>query len=219
MKIKVIDYKNDGNTVTTRFYEVEEFAPGVYISKDNDSDLYLLIFGNIEKNVYVIDGFYSLQTIEANKEYVTSIPADFMKFMLEKPFIRKIDIEFAKECGLDYQILEKRRDEIFAIRKKEEAEKEAKKRQEEEEHAAKESKRIDDRLQALKDGKNISYQDLLDIIEKYNFKIAPRTLGAIRKQVTSYSYINRERGYFLPKTAQTTVNSIFRVVKEVVEIQ
>lgn len=219
MKIKVLDYKNDGNTVTTKWFDVEELFPGVYISKyEENSNLYQLIFGNVDKNVYVIDGLYSQETILNNKDYLHEVVADFPKFLIEKPFIRKIDIEFAKQSGFDYQILEQRREEIFAIRKQQEAEEKAKKEQKSIEYAAREAERINERLQALKDGKNISYQDLLDIIGKYNISIAPRTLGAIRKQVASYSYINRERGFFKPKTARSTVDSIFQVVKKVVEI-
>ena len=69
-------------------------------------------------------------------------------------------------------------------------------------------------FQNFKNGSDISFNSLLELIKFKKIDVHIRTLGAISK--LGNNTINMKSGVFSKKTSQSTVNSIFQVTKNLI---
>lgn len=88
------------------------------------------------------------------------------------------------------------------------------KRAEEEKKAAKEAERIEKLKQLIENDKPVTGDDLVDVARSLNIEIHPRTVGMLRKRVTS---INSSQGMVRGKDTGDSPFNLYRQVRNAIQ--
>ena len=217
MKTKVLTYKNEftGELQTKNIDIKETSESNVFYYTDKD---------NIEEAVYKIEDIYFMgcyfNSNDFNnspefKERILNRVNNFKTLTLEQQRPTLMAIEIFKRLGWNYQTLIETREAYFAKQLELEKEKEETKLQASIEATIKRVAKVDEDIIKLKNGEKISFDELVEIIKQRKLSVHIRTKGAIKK--LGSNWITKTDGYFSKKTSQSTVNSIFNVVKQIVD--
>ena len=194
MKVKVLKYKFDGNTVVAPYMKLEAYAENVYISlsaKDkygNEDNDYFHVVCKIE-NVYFSCGQYSRRILvkEGHREEAAGYCRDWIANTLRDAengsYITLLSIRVFEELRLDAAPLLQAREayrQKQEQRRQEEREKEAEKREAEE---ARRQQTLDEGKQRFLNGDEITAEIFLAITKRDGFEIHIRTKGTLGRHV------------------------------------
>ncbi len=195
MKIKVLKYKSDGNTLVAPYMDLHPLVENVFISlseKDKygyaNNDWFYVIF-KIE-NVYFVYEQNNRAKIE-EKKYQLSIVEHYSNWIQkvveaaqQEQYIRLLDIKVFEGLGLDTTLLHKSRN--LYLQRKEEREKEYKRKMEEEqkEKALLHEQELDKQKLLFINGAYIKGKSFLEIVKRDGFDIHIRTKGTFNKSVS-----------------------------------
>lgn len=214
MKIKAIGFKKDGNTIKETYFEVVQVVEGIYRTNPDAENHYTIsvIFQKQNIAMVMID-CTSIESLNNNLERVEKVYNDLENYLYnEASWVNKMHLEFAKQVGWDVNRLLQKRQSILAERESKEQAEQAEKKAKQLEFAKQHANSMQAIKAKLKEGSNVTYKELTDCIAFYKFYVHPRTLGTILKQ-PDYLTINTTSGRFHGKVRQSTINSIFEVVK------
>ena len=206
INVPVIRYKVNGNEIIKTKLTIKPYKnfKNLFIEEKKDKwGNYKAIIKLIknEKLVYFSEGIYSLDKFQKiTQELIDNrIKRVFHEIKIDNTprYVRLLELEIAKELGINTKHLEKLREQFILERNEKqiknqklriEAEKKIKKQQ-----AAKKENEL---LKAEKDLLNEKYVDgdlIIDLAKKYNIKIHIRTIGAIRKNDVSFQLQKAEK--------------------------
>ena len=176
--------------------------------------------------VYFVEGKFGVSI-----DHIYNGAQSLMKFVADNPtydfktnlydnksgFVGLHIIEFAKAQGWPHEELIKRREDFIADRKKKEIaefeEKQKQQREAEIQRKADTLERVTAIQKSLKEGKKVTYFELIELIKNSTMKMNPRTMGALNKQ-DDRSYIGTSTGSFTKKTSRSTIDSIFEIASQ-----
>lgn len=204
MKANVIKYKQDGNTVTTSYMELELYAENVYISlceKDRFGDDSLDLFYVVccVSDVYFTCGRFVRRILdeegkrEASEAFCRNWIANTLLCAKSGGFVNLIAVRVFESLGLDTTPLLQAREDSKALREKERLaeEEQEKKRKAEEERAHQQY--LDEQKRAFLRGECISSNTFLEIAGRDGFDIHIRTKGTFRASV---QFVTRDGGIY-----------------------
>lgn len=215
-KVKAITFKQNGNDLKESYFNVTQYTENVFLSPDLDNTYSESSFVIIHQNgIYANLGSHSNQHLtDENKEYLENVPLNFVSVTLQNKWINKLEIEFAKQAGLDYQSLINRRLEIEKEREQRKIRRlEAEKLEQQEQQQA-EKEKAESILTLIKQGDKVTFNQLIFVVDYFKVSVHPRTKGAINNQ-NSGSEISLTTGRFTNKTSSKTAQSIFDLIKKV----
>ena len=204
MKVKVLKYKSDGNTVIAPYMELEVYAENVYISllaKDEygneDNDCFHVVC-KIE-NVYFSCGQYSRRILgkEGHREEAADYCRNWITNTLQNAengsHITLLSIRVFEELGLDTAPLQRARE---VSRKKQEQRRREQREKEDERRRLEEAKwqqTLDEGKQRFLNGDEITADIFLAITKRDGFEIHIRTKGTLGRQVKGLDKSGRIR--------------------------
>lgn len=194
MKVKVLKYKSDGNTVVAPYMELETYAENVYLSLSDKNE-----FGNENydhfhvvckiENVYFSCGQYSREMLgkEEYREKIIGYCKNWIPNTLldteNGNHVSLLSIRVFEELGLDTAPLQQAREAFLKkqeLRRQEQREKEREKRKLEE---TKWQRELDNEKQKFLNGNKISAEIFLEITKRDGFEVHIRTKGTFNRHV------------------------------------
>ena len=204
MKVKVLKYKFDGNTVVAPYMELEAYAENVYTSLSakneygNEDDDCFHVVCKIE-NVYFSCGQYSRRILdkEGHREEAAGYCRNWITNTLRDAengsHITLLSIRVFERLGLDTAPLLQARE---AYRKKQEQRRRKQKEKEDERRRLEEAKwqqTLDEGKQKFLDGGEITADIFLSITKRDGFEIHIRTKGTLGRHVKGLDKSGRIR--------------------------
>lgn len=220
--METLIYKKNGNDLTFKNLELIKDKENIYHTYI-DAD-YCLFIGEIKGVYFEIPQYcnyrYYLHPEDYKEHYEAIISKienflnDFENFVKNQDYPNLIFLKVFELIGIDnLELLQKR--EVYLKQR------EGKIKEEEllklEEKRKKELEHIDwcqKTFENFKNGSDISFNILLELIKFKKLDVHIRTLGAISK--LGNNTISLKSGVFYKKTSQSTVNSIFQVTKNLI---
>lgn len=209
MKNKVITFNGSGKIVEKNL-DLTQVNENVFYYIEN-SEYPNLISVVVKHNEILIDVAYmNICLLEGRMERLNDYALNYQQRVIEKEKPLGVDIYVFQKLGYDTIIIDNNNNATFEKQEQVRQAKIEKEKIEKEEKIALQKLNAENALAHLKNGGNISFVSLEEIIEIKKIKIHPRTLGAIRK--LGNRVINQKQGEFLKTTSQSTVNSIFEII-------
>lgn len=180
MKTKVLTYKNDGNTLTDKYMELTNWFDNIYYSEADEYEVHYIVV-ECRGQFAVLSSIRTYQITDENKEITKKELDNLFEWMMSQRWIQSLYIEFARRCGMNYELLKQKRNAIIQERENEQRikdEQRAKELEEGQKEYALKMQGIKDRLLS---GECINTEDIHDAITFFKFKVHPRTLGTIIK--------------------------------------
>ena len=205
MKTKVIKY-NYKDEVVEKVVELEKISEYAYFDNE-EGDAFLLVNG-----LFVCVGWYSsIDIIKNNVDKCEELAKNYIKNSLLEKYPKKIFFRVFEKLGLSTEKLSENLLLFNENKQKDEEEKREKKELEAREQHLKKVCKINSDLAKLKAGENITFNELLDILDHLKISIHPRTKGTISKQ--GGNWINLKEGLFDKKTGRSFINGVFELIK------
>ena len=182
MKAKVIMFKQNGNEIKQAFVNLTKWFDKVYYTEPDPED-YNSIDIVIEHNgiFAYIDRTNETQLTDRNKEMMQNFVADIENSLFNKRWINLVDLEFAKQAGLNYERLLQRREDIIKRREESDAKAAKEKEGRQKEHAKQYHESMVQIKNSLKEGKVLRADNIAEAMAHFKYKVHPRTLGTIHK--------------------------------------
>lgn len=216
---------NNSDKVVKRKLLVVNILGNLFYHKYNEEEY---IFVYLYKGIYVevpthFNKFYIAgDYVEKYKEDFTNISQKIIDYFegkqwLKDDYPKKIIIELLQlvgEAGVADSLIEKRAKYIELLDTQAKEAKEAKERnliQQQSNNAIK-------NIEILKNGGNISFSELYNIVKYLGIKIHIRTIGTINS-MSSGHWISKTEVYAPKKMSQSTVNSLVSVVSTILTHQ
>ena len=198
LRVKVLQYKSDGNTLTEKWESLTSYADGIYYYVDKGT-----INGDIANFVFAKNGIYwdamrcdRVEWIEARRGILIADLRNFEENVISRAergmFINTLHIEVMRRLGYDTAPLYESRNAYIKRREDEEKRKREEKQRREQERKGAEERRnaelLADGKKKLLNGEKITVEQIELIAEVVGYKINIRTLGTMRKKLVSMSY-------------------------------
>jgi len=219
MEMKTLIYKKNGNDLMFKNLELIQDKGNIYHTYI-DTD-YCLFIGEIRGVYFGIPQYCNYRYYlhpEDYKEYYDAIIFkienflnDFENFVKNQDFPNLILVKVFELLGMDTSELLQKRDVYLQKReekiKQEEILKLEQQKQKEKEHL----EWCEKTFESFKNGNEINFNTLLELIKFKKLDVHIRTLGTIAK--LGNNTISLKSGRFSKKTSRSTVNSIFNVIE------
>ncbi len=221
--MKTLLYKKNGNDLMFKNLELIKDKNNIYHTFIDAN--YCLFIGEIKGIYFEVPLYcnyrYYLHSEDYKEHYESQILKienflnDFENFVKNQEFPNLILVKVFELIGIDNSgLLQKR--EVYLHKREEKIKadnvlKLEQKKIKELEHI----KWCENTFESFKNGSDISFNTLFELIKHKKLEVHIRTLGAISK--LGNNTINLKSGVFSKKTSQTTVNSIFQVIKNIVK--
>lgn len=194
MKVKVLKYKSDGNTIGASYMELEPYAENVYVSllerdeyTGESEDCLLMVCKT--GDVYFACGRYSRKTLEEEgcreeaETYCKNWVGNVMKKVEEEKFISLLSVHVFNALGLDSTPLKQAR-EAYAKRQEQERLELEKKEEEKRKQREKQYQLLlNENKRNFLEGEMISGEMFLEITKRDGFDIHIRTKGTFNRHV------------------------------------
>ena len=225
---KVLQYKNDGNTLTEKAETLTKFADGVYYNREQDAwDNWRYVIFFEDNGVF----WYSLRALTENqfnnpqeRERLIDLRNNFRAYIKETAqnngFIRSLEIEVFNRLGEDTAPLVASREAYLKHREDEErkraeeaALREQQRRQAEERRKA---ELLADGKEKLMANKAVTVEQIELLAEAVGYKIHIRTIGFMREKVSEVTL--KENGavsVYGRKLTQRNISGTADVLREI----
>lgn len=206
MKQKVLTYANDGNTVVSKFMELQpvSYHAEIFTSTLEDYGRTNLVFRF--KEIFYCEGNYTLQQIESSPETVIPHYSNYLANLHTHKWIKNIYITLFESLGMDTK-------QLNEARAKQIQDKEAARQTEIQRKADEVQVQLQKRLTELAiaktklaAGEKICKDDFMELIRLYNVPIHIRTIGMLNDMQKAdigtkqaYIYGNKHKGKSLQK--------------------
>ncbi|NJL73934.1 MAG: hypothetical protein HC892_01675 [Saprospiraceae bacterium] len=196
--IKILTYKSDGNTLTNKSLNVKpiEKYDKVYISVEptrfdeiNNIKLYLIIIEIRHANKSVFTDYQEISNTEIhNISDYSERASEQIVFILNRlkginddeiRHVSVLELEMAKELGLDTERLLKKRQQFIEKRQKDEQNKIIENKNKEIEESINFNNSIVKAFENFKNGKDVTGEAIIELAACFNIKLAPKTIGAL----------------------------------------
>lgn len=214
MKVKVLTYAQDGNTVVRPYMELKELFQenqNIFQGREHDYGQVEIVFRR--NNTYMVAGQVNKESIDSRKGMILDTYKNFCEGFENELFIKQLYIEFYKDAGLDASLLERIREKHLKEREEKEIQ-----RQKEKAEAAKKlleetAQRVEENLLKLSKGAAIRFDELVEIIDTKKIKVHPRTKMVILEQPNHFE-ISTTQGTFNKKKS-SSCQGVFDLVKSI----
>lgn len=212
MKNKVIINRN--GKIVEKNIELTQFNENIFYYLEDEKYPYLISVVVKHNEIYIDVAYMNINMLESRKDTLNDYAENYKQRVEEKenPFL--IDYYVFQKLGYDTSKMDEAKNLFLEKQKQILENKKIREQKEREERFNLMKLKVENLLNDLKSGKNITFNNLEEIINFNDVKIHPRTLGAIRG--LGNRNINIEYGEFLKKTSQSTVNSIFQIIKNLI---
>lgn len=195
MKVKVLKYKFDGNTVVAPYMEVEPYGESVFISLSKKDE-----YGNVQEDIFHIickveDIYFSCgqssrrqlekESCKAEAErYCKKWIDDTLQSAKDGSYVSQLSIRVFEQLGLDTSALVQAREAY--LKKKEREAKEAKARREEKRRSQELEwqQRLDEEKRKFLAGEPVTADIFLQMVKRDGFEIHIRTQGTLNRYVS-----------------------------------
>ena len=213
-----IEY-NSNDKIVRHKRQLTMVGKGLAYRKDEDDhSIFYEVYFVYNKTAVNIDRIYN--DIGKLNKFVKDNPTYDFKINLystNSGYVGLHIIEFAKTIGWEYESLIARREAYITERKKKDQDEYDQKQKEQTIVKAKKRAVTLERVTAIQhslvDNKQVSYNELIELIHNSTMKVNPRTMGSINNQ-NGEGYIGISTGNFVKKTSKSTATSIFEIAKQ-----
>ena len=225
MKVKVLKYADDGNTLVMPYKEIVP-VPGCvnvfvhhYTEYNTDRILLVLQFGSVYIGAETCNA--AMMQRPDFKTTVIDYRNNFLDRWRTANWIPSLDIQLHEMLGLDPTPLKERRAEIIQQRAAKEKEKEAEKQTKAKEAEQKEQARLIALFERFKQGERVSVNDFLALARLKKVALPAQTVGMFNKFTqTSEIGINDANlgGTGRKKISRAAFDRVFEVAAKVAAI-
>lgn len=230
IRVKALQYKADGHTLTEKWETLTKFSDGIYYAKDTDAwgnTVYPFFFE--ENNIFWYSRIATDEKNFNNSEQITRIKerrANFRAIIKERAannaFINTLQIEVMRRLGEDVAPLLASREAYLKQREEKKRQQvEEAQRREQEAKAAEERHNIEELAigkQNLMEHKSVTVEQIELLAEAVGYKINIRTLGFMREKVTKAALMeNGQVTVWGRKLTSRNIDGTAKVITEIAE--
>lgn len=212
MKVKVLTYANDGNTVCNKYMELipVNYHPEIFTTPLEEYGRTNLVFQF--KDIYYCEGSYNQSQIESSSETVINHYNNYLANLHTHKWIKSIYIALFESLGMDTN-------QLNEVRAKQVQEREQKRANEIQQKAIAAKEQNDKRLAELATAKakliagdEIPKDDFLELIKMYNIPVHIRTIGMLNGLNKADIGVNKAH-IFGAKTKGMNLDKVFEAAK------
>lgn len=223
MKVQVLKYANDGNTLVRPYKELTaiEGIDNVFYYSEPDqwqpnNPICYLVFKAGE--LYAQLESFRLQWIESNKDKIIQVRDNLKTVIRESNWISTLYIEIFKALGEDWQSLVDKREMIKQERERKEQIKKEEANRILAERAAKRQQDLLTAFDLLVSGEKIDKTLFVELCQLKGIKIHPRTAGMLG-DCKAGTMIGVSQAYVIHRNAKSIkLDKVFEVAKQLVAV-
>ena len=223
--MKTLIYKKNGNELTFKNLELIKDKENIYHTYIDED--YCLFIGEIKGVYFEIPQYCNYRYYlhpESYKEHYDAIISkikdflnDFENFVKNQDYPNLIFVKVFELIGIDNVELLQKRESYLQKREKKRKEDEILKLEQKRKKELDHLEWCEKTFESFKNGSDINFNSLLELIKFKKLDVHIRTLGAISKM--GNNTISLKSGVFSKKTSQSTVNSIFQVTENLMKCE